>query len=89
MTPNELRERYQHDRPIDRAIVMMAADEIERLRGVYEQKVNDAYEFVEGMKIMELHRIKRGMIDQVNLVGLLESIQAEIRRPILHLEETK
>ena len=39
MTPTELiaqlRNR-QHDRPIDRAIALRAADEIERLRGVLE-----------------------------------------------------
>jgi hypothetical protein len=34
--PNELRDRYRHDRPIDRAIIMQAADEIERLRAVLE-----------------------------------------------------
>jgi hypothetical protein len=39
MTPNELitelRNR-QHDRPIDRNIILQAADEIERLRAVLE-----------------------------------------------------
>jgi hypothetical protein len=35
-TPDELRDRYRHDRPIDRAIIMQAADEIERLRAVLE-----------------------------------------------------
>jgi hypothetical protein len=36
MSPNDLRDRYRHDRPIDRAIIMQAADEIERLRAVLE-----------------------------------------------------
>ena len=87
-TDNAETEAMRGGRPIAETCRQLER-ELAEANARLEQKINDAFEFVEGMKIMELHRISRGMVEQVDVMKLLDAIQTEIRRPILHLEETK
>jgi hypothetical protein len=66
-----------------------AGQELAEARARLEQKINDAADFVEGMIIMERVRAARGFAESVDVMGLLNAIQNEIRRPIVCVEETK